>query len=636
MSSASRHGILSSAFGEAVVSRIAADPPASPYPPAGDAAWARLDSDTRFEILAAGQEATRDPWPTLSLSQRLEFFQSGSRERFETPYFVRRRRLVAMALALALQPSDDLAAAFLDGLWSVLEETSWCVPAHETPPGGTGVRILPDPAHPVLDLFAAETGAMLAWMLAIHRDRIRDTDGLDFRITSAIDERVLTPFERNARDYHWFGLPSNWNPWVVSNLLACAFMTPPSPVRLRRILSLALESLDAYLDAVPQDGGCPEGIGYWWQSAARLFEAVELLSLGDAAAAQVVLRNPLLGRLARYPLVVHLGGQWSAVFGDGTARVPEDGDRLGRDKHPAALLWRFARAVGDDELERFALRVRGSGPRVRLPVSMQRALGSLFVADWEPSGDGRAIVWPGPKTRWLDVIQVFSATAGSNPDDLRLVAKGGTDGEPHNHLDVGSFVLARGGSPIVIDVGMGRYTASSFTSARYEQWFTTSEFHNVPEVDGVGQRPGEQYRATVSDVRVDDEHWSLSLELGAAYPVVAGIRSWRRDFTRDGTTVVMTDRWMLSREPRSVVSRLLLAGRPLEDGPDRVVLVGAGDERPLVAVEFDAASVAWHAEERPLEDPLLAAVWGPTIFRAVMNVVEPSADGLLELRFRPV
>lgn len=638
VSIAVRPGILSSAFDEAVIARIADAPPLSPYPPAEAPDWRRLDALTRAEILAGAAEAMSGPWPVLTLSQRLELTRSGSRERFETPYFSRRRRLVAIALALAVEPADELADAFLDGLWSVLEETSWCVPAHETPAGGTGVRALPVPGHPVLDLFAAETGAMLAWMLVTHGERIDAIDGLRSRIVGAIDERVLTPFADDAREYHWFALPSNWNPWVVSNVMACAFLTPPTPPRLGRVLGLAIESLDAYLATVPQDGGCPEGIGYWWQSAARLFEGIELLAHADGEAGRAVLEEPLLRRLARYPLVVHLGGEWSAVFGDGTARMPVAGSRLGRDRHPAALLWRFARAVDDPELARFARRMRGDGPRVDLPVSMSRALGALFAPEWDTQGADAEPLWPGPETRWLDEIEVFSATAGSTLGDLRLVAKGGTNGEPHNHLDVGSFVLARDGEPIVIDVGMGRYTASSFTAARYEQWFTDSAYHSVPEVDGIGQLPGEQYRARLAELRAEGDDWMLCLDLAAAYPVEAGVSAWERTFERQRDCIVLTERWTLARRRTTLISRLILARPPVVERAGRVLLFGADDRAgtaPLAVLEFDPARAAWRAEEHRLDDSLLSSVWGESVHRAELLVSAPESEGELSLRFSP-
>lgn len=58
-------------------------------------------------------------------------------------------------------------------------------------------------------------------------------------------------------------------------------------------------------------------------------------------------------------------------------------------------------------------------------------------------------------------------------------------------------MLPADGEPVLIDVGTGQYSAGSFSSRRYHAWFTQSGFHNVPEVDGVGQGVGRRFRAQV-------------------------------------------------------------------------------------------------------------------------------------------
>ena len=52
--------------------------------------------------------------------------------------------------------------AIADYVWAVCEETAWQLPAHNTYRRDTPQLPLPDPARPVIDLFAAETGALLA------------------------------------------------------------------------------------------------------------------------------------------------------------------------------------------------------------------------------------------------------------------------------------------------------------------------------------------------------------------------------------------------------------------------------------------------------------------------------------------
>ena len=55
-------------------------------------------------------------------------------------------------------------------MWLLCEESTWCLPAHQPGPG------LPDPDKPHVDLFAAETAALLAWTALLtgeHEARIR-------------------------------------------------------------------------------------------------------------------------------------------------------------------------------------------------------------------------------------------------------------------------------------------------------------------------------------------------------------------------------------------------------------------------------------------------------------------------------
>ncbi len=75
-----------------------------------------------------------------------------------------------------------------------------------------------------------------------------------------------------------------------------------------------------------------------------------------------------------------------------------------------------------------------------------------------------------------------------------LAAKGRYNAESHNHNDVGSFIVAVGGQPLLIDVGVETYTKNTFSAARYDIWTMQSEYHNLPVVDGQGQAAVQQCR----------------------------------------------------------------------------------------------------------------------------------------------
>jgi len=617
--------VLTAAFrAEQLTQAIAAGAAQVPFPRAADrSAWAGIDAASRAEILAHAENLVAQPWPVLTLSQRLAFERTGSRRAFEAPYFDRRRRLTILTLAATADPHPRWADALIDGIGLLLEELSWCLPAHDAPPGGQRRR-LPDPADPVLDLFAAETGALLAWIGYLHADLLTGL-GLHTPLRKEVTTRVLRPFADGGRQHWWFGDQSNWNPWIVANVLTCATLLAAEEHLAAAIVPQALASLDGYLAAVPADGGCAEGILYWWRSPASLFEALDVLSWSDPAGAEQVLATPLLAAMARYPLLTHLGGDWWASLADGVARVPEPGPGIDKDRHPPALWHRFATAVRAADSATLA----ASFPRsLQVHQAAYRCLVTLFDPGWRATPMTDA---PPAPDAWLPHTQLLTV---SSPDSrLRLVAKGGHNDEPHNHLDVGSVVLAAGGEPVLIDVGTGQYSATSFSTGRYATWFTQSQFHCVPEVDGVAQGVGARFRAEV----LTQADRTLDLELAGAYPVEAGIRSWRRSL-RMTEALQVTETWELDRAGHQVRLHLMLAQAPEQDGEGGWLLRGpSGAARAVLTLTPDdpaaahapAAPVTSAVERIDLADPILRRVWGDQVARLTLTVAAAPARGHL-------
>jgi hypothetical protein len=91
----------------------------------------------------------------------MEFSIDGNRTHYEAPYFERRDLLTRLVLAECAEGQGSFLIGILNALWSICEESSWCLPAHiAAQKAGPG---LPDTTEPMLDLFAAETGALVAW-----------------------------------------------------------------------------------------------------------------------------------------------------------------------------------------------------------------------------------------------------------------------------------------------------------------------------------------------------------------------------------------------------------------------------------------------------------------------------------------
>jgi len=218
---------------------------------------------------------------------------------------------------------------------------------------------------------------------------------------------------------------------------------------------------------------------------------------------------------------------------------------------------------------------------------------------------------PLPRDVWLPSTQVLVArSVAGTAAGLTLAVKGGHNGEHHNHNDVGSFVVASDGVPVIVDAGRPTYTAQTFGPGRYSIWTMQSGWHNVPVIAGAEQRPGAEYAAREVAVEVSDDEATLSLDIGGAYD---GATSWRRSarLDRDGV-VTVHDAWDAGGLDGETSVRLLIAGEIQIDG-DSALVTPLDGARP-VRVRWNPAVPA-RLVERDLDDPMLSAVWGPRLTR---------------------
>lgn len=578
----------------------------------------------RSAMLAPALASAKTPLPFPLLSQYVRYWREGVRTDYEDD--VRALGILAgeavlAALATGEERWIDRAA---DALLLLCELSTWCWVAHEQSHELRG-WVLPDPGAPVVDLGAAQTLQVIAWAdLALGAELDARVPGLRERLRHEADRRVFDPY-LSRRDWHWLhGTAHNWTGWIHQHLIAGAlFLMDGESQRERRdaILALSIAQLDRYLASFPADGGIDEGFSYFWNGASRLLEAIDLL--GTASGGWLdptpIAQLPVVGELLRFPQRMDLGGGWFVNVADGPARPLAD--------QPWDVLHRWGRHLGASDVQEQAIAHRGEGTPV--PTRSELGLGRVLTAyadhSWRDAAapTGRA---PSAVSTWLSDVQLLVARERDEDfSGLVLAAKGGHNAEAHNHLDVGSYMVALDSLPVVIDLGQPTYTASTFTDRRYEIWTMTSSWHNLPLPGGVEQGVGEEYRAEVLDAPRPGgdpgaEPTSVTFDLTAAYPPEAGVRSLRRRAAlhrgegEDGTAKVrIDDTWQVAPGAGGIVAHHVIAGEILDhrDGSLRV-RTRAGAVAELVWTPEVGRGIL---ERREVADPLLEQSWGKTVHR---------------------
>ncbi len=176
-----------------------------PYPRLADrAAWLGLPADVKQKLLENGEAQLGKTWPTLPATLFLEYKRIGNRSHYEAVCSARRGMLTSLVLAECVEGKGRFLDDIANGIWTICEESFWGYPAHMgAQKAGSG---LPDVAEPIVDLFAAETSAQLAWisyLLGPALDKVSPL--IQPRIHLEVNRRILTPnFERV--DFGWMGL----------------------------------------------------------------------------------------------------------------------------------------------------------------------------------------------------------------------------------------------------------------------------------------------------------------------------------------------------------------------------------------------------------------------------------------------
>lgn len=477
-------------------------------------AWQGVADELKAHVLKDAEAASGRSWSVIKAEDYRQFSITGNRADFEALYFSRRRMLNDLVLGELVEGKGRFLPLIVDGIMLICEESGWQLPAHNSYERGGMRHPLPDVERPVIDLFAAETGALLATVAALLGGPLDEVSPIvRRRIEHEVRVRIIAPYL--ATHFWWMGngaeRMNNWTAWITQNVLLATFSLDTDDELKRRVVEKALGSLDCFIKDYAEDGACEEGVVYYRHAALCMFGAMTILDTVTPGCMSSIWAKLKIRNMAEYILHMHVDGRYYFNFADSAAVID-----------PCTVReYLFGKAVGSDALAAFAARDRATSPAPHLPEEwnlwyrVQELLTEVARPDASVQSAGDA-AYPG--------IGLYIA----RDDRFALAVKGGNNGESHNHNDVGSVTLYKDGQPFLIDVGVETYTAKTFSPRRYEIWTMQSAFHNLPTFGGVMQSDGAAFAARDMQAEFSPEMAEIALDIATAYPEAAGLRAYRR------------------------------------------------------------------------------------------------------------
>ena len=578
----------------------------SPLPPAADRDfYENLPDDLKAGLIRQGEKYLNYSYPAIKAVDYMAFRRTGNRTDYETLYFSRRYALGILVTAECIEYKGRFLDDIINGIFAICEESGWQLPAHNTYIRDTIQFILPDKSRPVLDLFACETGALLAvihYLLKRELDQMSPT--ICQRIREELRERIILPYLNEH--FWWMGKDDepmcNWTPWCTQNVLLTAFILSEEELisedEKKVVFMKAAESCDYFIKDYGEDGCCDEGAQYYRHAGLCLFLAMEVLNQITEDSFQSLFEWPKIGNIASYILNVHVNDKYYFNFADCSPIAGRAGVRE----------YLFGKRTNQPRLSQFAA------------GDFQISQGLLFTDDINQINlfyrmlaichyhEIMSLTVP----KFIEHTDIYYPSVGLfliHSDSYSLAVKSGHNGDNHNHNDTGSFTLYKNGKPLFVDIGVESYTAKTFSSRRYEIWTMQSGYHNLPTLNGVDQKDGTDYHASSVEVSLEGSTPSISMELSTAYPLEDISLSYVRCVTldREKNCVILED----TTDCQDVILNFITYNKP--EIKNNFLMIGDA------VCHFDGAELL-AVETLPITDARLKTAWDHDLYRIRMHL----------------
>ena len=427
------------------------------------------------------------------------FKDKGDRTAYQSVFFKRQHRLYTMIFMCLLYPENESYLELLqDTVWELCDMYVWALPAH------IGNIEVNDNCE--LDLDATTMAMALAILKNVLENRLHPL--IKSRIDYEVNRRIIEPFM--AKRWHWEYRANNWTA-VCTGATGCTIMLL-KPDLFELVRDRLNEDMEDYLRSYKDDGVCVEGAGYWSYGFGYFMEYAMMQKEFTKGAYDFTAREK----------VKNISSFLQKLFLDKDVIVNYGDCGVGTSVSvPGGFMFGLKRLYDTVELPP----EKALSYQVHYFPFMLRAF-----TDFDPSFKSKDIsvnseYYMGDQGWFVKRCEKYG-----------FACRGGSNGESHNHNDVGSFILSIDNKQVLIDMGGRPYTRQYFEDGvRYTFLETSSRGHNVPIINGKYQKniPGTGSKTSF-------ENGVFSVEFNSVYGINE-LSQLKRDYSFTDSSVTVTD-----------------------------------------------------------------------------------------------
>lgn len=466
----------------------------------------------------------------------------------------------AALMSLIYPDNEEYYNNLLKIVWAYLNEYAWAPLGHYTEHyyGKTPK----DFDNGLIDIFAASAGFALAEIKNLFKDRFPRL--LQDRISHEIKRHIIDPYK--TRKFFWESHDNNWT--AVCAGAVGGILIYEDPDAFFENQERLHKSMECYLASYKNDGMCVEGVGYWYFGFG-FFASYAMLEREITNGEVDWFKNPKIKEISKFLQKTFLLKDVLVTFSDSSVKQ----------KYFIGL-HQMLRTVYGDEIERLPKEL---GQVVYDNTHFNFALRSVIYHSEDNFTDKMA-------TNITYSVE-DSAYLIKRTDNYGFACKGGNNGESHNHIDVGTFIIARNGKQIICDIGAGPYEDGYHTDRRYTFFHPSAYAHNLPILDGITE---DGIRRDDVIVHYDWNNEIATMDIKAGYGVDF-INSLQRSFDFEDSKITLTDKFDLTKDVEKIERFISLIEPKIEGSVaviDDVSLVNAYGIAPKISVKEVKAHIS--------------------------------------------
>ena len=507
------------------------------------AIWDALKSDptTTGKMIERAARFMNEPVPAITAEAYQASVQSGDRK-IDNVTSHRRFRLTTFVIAEGVENQGRFIPAIEKEVDAICDEATWILSGHvkfSTNRNDLGT-------------------AMTAWNLAAVDTMLGDklSAGLRQKIRDRVRDRVFVHYLAEIRGQtklEWWAVDlNNWNSVVHGGIVGAALALNDSVEERAEIIAAAELGTQFYIKGFPSDGYSPEGMGYWKYG----FGHYVLLSEAVLAATKGKVNfydRDNIRLVAQFPRRFEMQAGLYPAYGDGMlVEVPSD--------------WLYH--IID---RRYGL--NDGSPRSLFPDPTYSAFlysyGAILYFDSKAApvtGKSSVSLADHALRDWFEQSQIYVGRPTSGA--IAVSFKGDNNGVSHGHNDLGTFVIATGGEPVITDPGVPVYNARTMGPNAFDYQIKSSYGHSVPLVAGQLQKRGSQYATVVKEKKFTDTLDSVTFDMARGYDQSSVKELTRRfDYSRLGKGGLMITDRVAFTSPQAFGTALTTYGEAREEKP---------------------------------------------------------------------